>query len=105
LGNPARDDTRCPYPVSAEHFQAYVAIGRELVSLHLLEHPVLDTIRHRYLGTGDNVVAKGYPQLRQTSEVSKTSEVFINYLRVLVALAETERLMQELALLSYGADA
>lgn len=132
------DFPRIPYPADAAAFWALAAIGKELVSLHLLEHPALDEQRHRYLGTGANEVAKGYPQLRKTSNDAETGEIFINetqyfdavpvsvwnfyiggyqpaqkwlkdrrgraltyddirhYLKILIALTETERLMQAL---------
>src|SRR6266702_3530698 len=34
-----RDFPRCPLPIHLEQFAALVTIGRELVSLHLLENP------------------------------------------------------------------
>ncbi len=145
------DFPRIPYPADAAAFWALAAIGKELVSLHLLEHPALDDTRHRYLGRGENEVAKGYPQFAspasnslEASHSVDSGKVYINdtqyfdavpaavwnfyiggyqpaqkwlkdrrgralsyddirhYLRVLVALAETERFMQTLAALPYG---
>jgi predicted helicase len=125
------DFPRIPYPADADQFWALAAIGKELVSLHLLEHPALADTRHRYLGTGDNEVAKGYPQYAEGKVYINATQYFDavpevawqfyiggyqpaqkwlkdrrgrrltyedirHYLKILIALTETEKWMREL---------
>ena len=130
------DFPRIPYPESVESFRAIAAIGAELVSLHLLEHPSLSDVRHHYIGVGDSLVAKGFPRfdngnifindtqyfegvpqsvwefyiggyqpaqkwLKDRRERTLSYDDIRHYLRVLIALAETEGLMRELELLEW----
>jgi hypothetical protein len=56
------DFPRLPLTGSLSLFRALCALGKELTGLHLLEAPSLEQPITRYLGEGDDQVARGYPK-------------------------------------------
>ena len=56
------DFPRVRVPGNPESFGELVRAGRELVLLHLLEHPVLDRPDVRFPGEGSNLIAAGFPR-------------------------------------------
>lgn len=59
------DFSRIPTPKDRATFPDLVALGRQMVSLHLLhpdEAPILETPGIRFAGTGEARVEKGYPK-------------------------------------------
>ena len=56
------DFPRLPLTSNVELFRQLCELGKELVALHLLEASVLNKPLTKFKGTGDNVVAKGYPK-------------------------------------------
>ncbi|WP_095045676.1 type ISP restriction/modification enzyme [Candidatus Promineifilum breve] len=56
------DFPRVPLTGDPALFRALAALGRELVALHLLESPALNTLITRYPIPGDNRVEAGYPK-------------------------------------------
>lgn len=59
------DFPRLPLTSSQPLFRQLCRLGGELVSLHLLESPLLAAPPAHFQGAGDNVVAKGYPKYSQ----------------------------------------
>jgi predicted helicase len=53
---------RVPLTSDLELFRALDRLGGELVALHLLESPLLDSPITRYVGRGDDTVAAGHPK-------------------------------------------
>ena len=78
------DFPRVPLTSDPALFWALAALGRELVALHLLESPAVNTPITRYPVPGDNRVEKGYPKFTIETEffpknsVSKSGRVHIN---------------------------
>ncbi|MBN1921427.1 MAG: DUF559 domain-containing protein, partial [Anaerolineae bacterium] len=56
------DFPRIPLPSNPAQFWCLVALGRDLVAFHLLEHPRVNEVITRYPIPGDNRVEKGHPQ-------------------------------------------
>jgi hypothetical protein len=67
------DFPRIPLTSNRELFRRLCRLGRELVSLHLLEAQQLGQLMTRYPAPGDNRVERGYP--RYTAE---TQRVYIS---------------------------
>lgn len=73
------DFPRVPVTSNVEIFRRLCILGKELVSLHLLESPKLNVSRSltRYPITGDNLVEKGFPKF-VVYEEGKPGYVYIN---------------------------
>ncbi len=73
------DFPRVPLTYDTQLFRHLCTLGKELVSLHLLESPKLDVTRFltHYPVTGDNFVEKGFPKY-VTYENNGPGYVFIN---------------------------
>ena len=56
------DFPRIPYPLSPEVFAQVSEKGEQLRRLHLMEPAAIGDAPYPYLGEGDDVVARGYPQ-------------------------------------------
>lgn len=56
------DFPRVPLPADTDLFIQLCNLGRELVALHLLNSPVLNSFTTSFPQPGDNVIAKGYHQ-------------------------------------------
>ncbi|GFP37016.1 hypothetical protein HKBW3S44_00697 [Candidatus Hakubella thermalkaliphila] len=65
------DFPRVPLPMDYEVFKALSNLGKELVDLHLLDHPVLDEAQIGFPESGSNRVEKVYYD-------EKTERVYIN---------------------------
>ncbi len=63
------DFPRVPLTSDADLFRDLVALGGELVALHLMESPELDTLMTSYPVAGDNLVEKGHPKYVPPGEV------------------------------------
>jgi predicted helicase len=67
------DFPRVPLTSNANLFRKLVALGGELVALHLLESPQVEKFITTFPEPGDNLVDKGYPKY-----VEKENSVYIN---------------------------
>ena len=56
------DFPRLPLMSNLELFRELAARGAQLVALHLMESAALEHLITRWVGKGDNVVARGYPK-------------------------------------------
>jgi len=56
------DFPRLPLTSNLELFRDLAARGAQLVALHLMESPALEHLVTRWVGKGDDVVARGYPK-------------------------------------------
>lgn len=70
------DFPRIPFTSEAKVFQSLAKIGEELVALHLLKSPKLDSPGTRFHGKGDNLVAKNASSGRTYDP--KIERVYIN---------------------------
>ena len=124
------DYPRLPLPGSHELFRALAELGSELVALHLLESPAVETFITRFEGDGDNSIStkptykdgavwinasqrfSGVPEtvwnfhvggyqvcekwLKDRKGRTLSADDVAHYQRVVVALNETIRLMDEI---------
>jgi len=87
------DFPRIPYPKDQETFWNLVALGGQLRQIHLLDSPVVEKYITTYLQSGSNILDK----VRY-----KDGKVWINDQQyIIVALNETDRLMQEIDKISF----
>lgn len=73
------DFPRIPTPKTPECFAALVALGRQLVDLHLLrpdDAPILKSPEIRFAGTGEARVEKGYPEYKNGKVMISASRWF-----------------------------
>ncbi len=68
------DFPRVPLTSDGELFRDLVALGGELVSLHLMEHPDLDELMTSYPVPGDNEVESAHPKYFPPGEVPPGAE-------------------------------
>ncbi|MBN1886479.1 MAG: N-6 DNA methylase [Thermoflexales bacterium] len=125
------DFPRLPLTRDLGLFRTLAGLGAELVGLHLLESPALDKPITRFVGRGDDVVARGYPKYDDSTVWMNAGQGFqgvpeevwefhvggyqvchkwlkdrrgyeldsadkAHYARIVVALRETIRLMDEI---------
>jgi len=74
------DFPRIPWPKDRETFEKVASVGRELVGLHLMEHPILEDENRwpRFPAEGDNEVEKGYPKYVAKADEPGKERVYIN---------------------------
>lgn len=70
------DFPRLPLTSNVELFHQLCELGKELVSLHLLEASVLNKPITKFKGKGDNVVAKGHPKYQDGVVLVNASQGF-----------------------------
>lgn len=73
------DFPRIPMPATRTTFAALVALGRQLVGLHLLrpeDAPILQSPDIRFAGTGEARVEKGYPEYKNGKVMINASRWF-----------------------------
>ena len=70
------DFPRIPLTSNVELFHQLCGLGKELVSLHLLEASVLNKPITKFKGKGDNVVAKGHPKYQDGVVLVNASQGF-----------------------------
>jgi type I restriction-modification system DNA methylase subunit len=125
------DFPRLPLTRDIALFRTLAAKGKDLVALHLMESPALNKPITKFVGKGDNVVAKGYPTyedktvwindtqgfagvppdvwefhvggyqvchkwLKDRRERKLSQDDIAHYQKIVVALKETIRLMEEI---------
>lgn len=73
-----RDFPRIPLPRDGEEFQHLVALGQELIDLHLLEAPALRDPPVKYPVQGTDVVEKGFPRYDAPVQGVHEGRVWIN---------------------------
>lgn len=83
------DFPRVPITSNGELFRQLCALGKELISLHLLASPKLDvsTLFTRSLVKGDNIVGKGYPKYA-ANEDGKFGYIHINMTQYLEGIPQ-----------------
>lgn len=76
------DFPRIPFTSDKQLFSKLSVLGKELVSIHLLESEVVNKFITRYPVSGDNIVQRGYPkhipQAAGKGETSNRERVYIN---------------------------
>ncbi len=68
-----REFARVPLTSDRALFRALSTMGQDLLALHLLKSPVVETLMTRYPVAGNNLVGKGYPKYS-----AKNQRVLIN---------------------------
>jgi hypothetical protein len=68
------DFPRLPLTSDPKLFRTLCRLGGELVGLHLLESPQVDTLITSWTVPGDHVVAKGYPKYKTPAEVAAATQ-------------------------------
>ena len=70
------DFPRVPAPINSHFFRQVTRLGAYLRKLHLLEHPIENTLNIEFIGTGDNVVSS--VQLRNNRAYINRTQYFSN---------------------------